>query len=113
MPANQDAEWPFDLLQSIWDEQKGLLAERVAVIEHAVSELEEDRLREPLRAQAERAAHMLAGSIGIFGFGQAGDAARELEQELADPRLERAPVARKLLLCLQIDRGPVVSRVGS
>jgi chemotaxis protein histidine kinase CheA len=111
MPAAQDAGWPVDLLRSIWSEQRELLAERVDAIDHATAALEGGRLDEQLRVQAQRAAHTLSGSIGIFGFHQASEAARELELELESPALERVPTIRKLLSCLhRIDRGPPESR---
>jgi len=100
MPGVQDAGWPVDLLQSVWSGQRELMAERIDVIERAAAALEEGRLEEQLRVQAQRVAHMLAGSIGIFGFQQAGEAARELELELASPALERASTVRSLLSCL-------------
>jgi HPt (histidine-containing phosphotransfer) domain-containing protein len=106
-----DNGWPVDLLQSIWSEQYELLADRIGVIERATSALEDDSLEEGLRVQAQRAAHMLAGSIGVFGFQQAGEAARDLELELelalACPTPGRASILRSLLLSLhQIDRAP-------
>jgi hypothetical protein len=97
IPGVKDAGWPVDLVQSVWVEQRHLLAERVDVIERAALALEEDCLGEELRAQAQRAAHMLAGSVGIFGLQRAGEAARDLELELARPSPERAPIVRRLL----------------
>ena len=41
---------------------------------------------------------MLAGSLGMFGFLDASSAARALEAELEQPRVERAPQLSVLLL---------------
>jgi HPt (histidine-containing phosphotransfer) domain-containing protein len=88
------------------------LVERIEVIERATSALEEDQLSEQLRAEAERAAHMLAGSLGIFGSQTASDVARDLELALARPAPQRARAVRGLLSRLpRIDREPPVLRV--
>jgi HPt (histidine-containing phosphotransfer) domain-containing protein len=94
---NPDSAWPVDLLRAVWNQQRPLVAERIGIIERAASELDQGRLDEQLRADAQRAAHMLAGSIGIFGFAQASAAARELEAELDQPSRERAQAVRALL----------------
>jgi chemotaxis protein histidine kinase CheA len=95
-PGAQRAGWPVDLLQAIWSEQQPLLDERIGVIERAASALDQNRLGERLRAEAQRAAHMLAGSIGIFGFDDASQAAHALELELACPSRERAQTMHAL-----------------
>ena len=81
--------WTLQALRSVWTHQRGRVEERIGVIERAAAALAEDRLDPGLRADAERAAHMLAGSLGMFGFLDASSAARELEAELARPSEER------------------------
>ncbi|HUN79317.1 MAG TPA: Hpt domain-containing protein [Solirubrobacteraceae bacterium] len=71
------------LLGAVWERQRGRIGERLASIERAVRALARDELDAETRRVAERAAHMLAGSLGTFGFAGASDAARELERELA------------------------------
>jgi HPt (histidine-containing phosphotransfer) domain-containing protein len=111
IPDNE-VGWPVDLLRTVWNEQRPLLAQRIEVIEHATSALEENRLGEELRAEAQRAAHMLAGSLGIFGSQTASDVARDLEMALARPAPQRAPAVRGLLSRLpRIDREPLVLHV--
>jgi len=74
----------------------------------AVAALAENRLDDNLRADAGRAAHMLAGSLGMFGFIDASDAARELEAELARPAPKLAHVSSALLRRLRGGiQGPV------
>ncbi len=73
------------------------MGERVALIERAVNALGAGELDERLRSEALRAAHMLSGSLGTFGFAGASEAAGALEQEFADPRSEQAPIMRALL----------------
>ncbi len=82
--------------------------DRMATIEHALTELVDDRLDPGLRGEAERAAHMLAGSLGMFGFILAADAARRLECELLHPRVEQAPMLSGLLARVRAGiQGPV------
>lgn len=85
-PATQSelehAAWTVDALRSVWDRQHVRVGERIGVVEQALVALGEDHLDRELRAAAERAAHMLAGSVGMFGFLDASDAAHELESEL-------------------------------
>ncbi len=79
-------------LRAIWSKHRAAALERVSVIERAARELQAAELDDPLRGEAQRAAHMLAGSVGTFGFTRASDAAHDLEQELAIPSRARAPV---------------------
>ncbi len=67
------------------------------MIERAIAALANESLDADLRREAERAAHMLAGSVGMFGFLDASDAAHSLEAELAQPMSDRAPQLFALL----------------
>lgn len=107
IPDKHDG-WPVDLLRAVWSEQQPLLAERIEVVERATSALEEDRLGEELRVEAQRAAHMLAGSLGIFASQTASEVARDLELALARPAPQQAPAVREMLSRLpRIDREPL------
>lgn len=69
--------------------------ERVEVVAKAVEALAQGRLEENERAQAEQAAHSLAGSAGTFGFHEVTEPARDLEQLLGgDPTVAGEPTAR-------------------
>jgi chemotaxis protein histidine kinase CheA len=70
-------------LDTIWRQYEGEIHERVQLVRRACLELQADRLGLTLCEDARRAAHMLAGSVGTFGFQRASDAARALELELA------------------------------
>jgi chemotaxis protein histidine kinase CheA len=83
--------WAAEALRSVWERQRPVVGERIAVIEAAVAALAQERLDPKLRADATRAAHMLAGSVGMFGFMDASEAAHELEAALAQAGPERAP----------------------
>ncbi len=101
--------WTIGVLRSVWGHQRGRVHDRIAVIEHAIAALADDSLDADLRREAERAAHMLAGSVGMFGFVGASDAARSLELELVHPTPDRAPQLSALLDRVRSGvRGPVV-----
>lgn len=111
-PATQSelehAAWTVDALRSVWERQHDRVSERIGVVEQALRALSEDRLDDELRADAERAAHMLAGSVGMFGFLDASDAARELESDLAQATPDRTTALLALLGRLREGvRGPV------
>lgn len=100
--------WTVDALRVVWERQQERVDCRIELAERAVAALAEGRLDDDLRAEAERAAHMLAGSLGMFGFIDASDAARELEAELARPAPESAQVSSVLLRRLRSGiQGPV------
>lgn len=66
-------------ITEIWKDSAGLIESRVDQIESAVAELLDGGLSDEYRAAAIHAAHTLAGSVGSFGFAQAGTLAREAE----------------------------------
>ncbi|HEY2201414.1 MAG TPA: response regulator, partial [Solirubrobacteraceae bacterium] len=74
-----------EALRAVWEAHRGDVLQHVSLIERAASALAAGELDEQLRDNAKRAAHMLAGSIGTFGFLSASEAARELERELSGP----------------------------
>ncbi len=89
--------WGVDALRAVWARQQWQVGERIGVLEVALAALAGGRLDADLRCEAERAAHTLAGSLGMFGFTSAADAARKLEQELAAPEPRSAPGLSELL----------------
>lgn len=94
---------PVDSLRAIWEEQRSNVLERVSLLERAAVALDAGELAEPLREEAWRAAHMLAGAVGTFGFAGASLAARELEAKLADPSLADAGEISPLVVALRRD----------
>ncbi|MEM8809883.1 MAG: response regulator [Cyanobacteria bacterium P01_G01_bin.38] len=64
---------------AVWDRAKQRLSNRIAVIEQATSAGITDTLADELRQQAEREAHKLAGSLGMFNFDEGSQLAREAE----------------------------------
>ncbi|MEO1399987.1 MAG: response regulator [Cyanobacteria bacterium J06635_1] len=64
---------------AVWDRAKQRLSNRIAVIEQATSAGITDTLADELRQQAEKEAHKLAGSLGMFNFDEGSQLAREAE----------------------------------
>ena len=88
-------------LRTIWEAHREEVLESLELIARAVAELLGGALDDGLRAEAARAAHKLAGSVGTFGFARASERALELELALADPdslTTERAPELADLWL---------------
>ncbi len=69
----------FPHASRLWEQFQGLVWERVAVLEQAAGALADGSLQEPLRQQAEREAHRLAGGLGCIGFPEGTRIAREIE----------------------------------
>jgi chemotaxis protein histidine kinase CheA len=98
-------------LQSIWEHQQDRASVRIDLIERAIGALANNNLDVDLRHEAERAAHTLAGSVGMFGFMQASEAAHRLERELGHPTRNHVANLSALLLTLRNGvKGPVILR---
>jgi diguanylate cyclase (GGDEF)-like protein len=101
-------------IQAIFETSKDELARRIETLDETVAALLDGKLDESLRAEAERDAHKLAGSLGMFGLPRGSELARELEQALAvpdGPELSEAPRLAELVLALrsQLDDAPAGS----
>jgi DNA-binding response OmpR family regulator/HPt (histidine-containing phosphotransfer) domain-containing protein len=64
----------------IWEKFKDNFGGQVIVLKEANKLLVDDRLTIEQRAQARRAAHSLAGSLGIFGFRTGSQLAKKIER---------------------------------
>jgi diguanylate cyclase (GGDEF)-like protein len=101
-------------VQAVFAKTRGELARRVETLEETVAAMLEGKLDESLRARAERDAHKLAGSLGMFGLPRGSELARELEQALAvldGPALSDAPRLAELVVALrsELDDAPAGS----
>lgn len=91
-------------VKAVLDEHRGTLDDRVATVEEAVTAMVSAGLDEDLRARAERDAHKLAGSLGMFGLPRGSEIAAELEQSLGvvgGPAAAELPRLAELVLDLQ------------
>jgi diguanylate cyclase (GGDEF)-like protein len=95
-------------VEAVWERSRERTAGRIGTLEEAIGAMLDDSLSEDLRAQAERDAHKLAGSLGMFGFPRGSEIARELEQALAAPAPSQAFHLAELALALsaEIDSRP-------
>jgi diguanylate cyclase (GGDEF)-like protein len=98
-------------VQAVFQRSRGELSRRVGTLEEMVAAIVEGGLDESLRASAERDAHKLAGSLGMFGLPLGSELARELEHALAvpgGPAMAQAPRLAELVLMLrsQLDEAP-------
>lgn len=76
--ANLQAQTAAGIL-GVWEQVQAVIDQRVTVLEHAVTLLLDQQLSEPARQHAEREAHKLAGSLGMFGADQGSRLAQEIE----------------------------------
>jgi diguanylate cyclase (GGDEF)-like protein len=70
-------------ISNIWEQVKEDTNRRVDVLEEAVALLLKNKLSDEWRQQAEREAHKLAGSLGMFGADEGSRLAQEIETLLA------------------------------
>jgi HPt (histidine-containing phosphotransfer) domain-containing protein len=97
---------PPVVLGAIWAEHEATTLDRVALLEDAVERLIAGDLPEHEREQARNAAHMLAGSVGMFGFERSSAAAHALEEALergVTPDCERAHVLREHVAAMRTE----------
>ncbi|MBF1999885.1 MAG: PAS domain-containing protein [Synechococcales cyanobacterium M58_A2018_015] len=83
--TQSSANLPPDLtaVQQVLARFRSTLTDQIAVLQQFGLALQAGSQEAPLRQQAQQEAHKLAGSLGIFGYPQGSDWARELEQLLA------------------------------
>lgn len=79
-PEQQEHRATTAAVAEVWQRFKETMQNRVAVLEQATVALLEGTLDDDLRQNAEREAHKLAGSVGVFGFLEGSRLAREIEQ---------------------------------
>ncbi|MBD2093567.1 response regulator [Trichocoleus sp. FACHB-591] len=70
-----------DQLAQLWEQYRGLMEERFAVLQQAVHT---DPLSSELRSAAESAAHKLAGVLGMFDREEGTQIARQLEKQFEE-----------------------------
>ncbi|WP_158794001.1 Hpt domain-containing protein [Granulicella sp. L60] len=73
-----------DLLVKLWRKNLPTLHERLDLLDRAAGEAASGRLDEAKREEARDIAHKLSGSLGMFGYEQGTQIAREIEQILKD-----------------------------
>lgn len=103
-------------MESLWTKFRDTFTAQIRQIESAVKALMNQCLTPELRHQAEREAHKLAGSMGMFGFERGSVLAQEVEQLLkAAPTLTTEQIQRLSSLTQslwdELNQGPKVQPV--
>ena len=78
-------------LAAIWQRQQPQVSQRIELLEQAAAAIP---LSEARQQEAASIAHKLAGMLGMFGFTEGTEIARELEQHLDQPNPEAATLSR-------------------
>jgi CheY-like chemotaxis protein len=106
MSENQTVDSLEADLQRLWETSRPEIEQRLAVIESCVAAWQTDPVPDDEWQTAERAAHRLAGALGILGFEGAGNAARRLNRLLgSQQRPSEAHHAAELLAALRHELG--------
>jgi len=77
-----DGDGEAEMLRRLWKRHREDVARRVDVLARAVAVLHEGHGDPVIAREGQAAAHTLAGSLGMFGFREAGEAAADLERKL-------------------------------
>jgi HPt (histidine-containing phosphotransfer) domain-containing protein len=102
MAAQNNAQRKLDAkLKTIWQENKNVLAQRIAIVRKACPSAEAGSLTLAERDEAKAAAHKLAGSLGMFGLLDASAYASEIELRLEQMAIGEVIAVRALLESLE------------
>jgi HPt (histidine-containing phosphotransfer) domain-containing protein len=89
------------LLDTLWQRNLPLLAERLTELDNAAEAAATQTLTSQAREAAASTAHKLAGSLGMFGYPNGTDLARSIEQLLEAPIAVDATALRELATALR------------
>jgi HPt (histidine-containing phosphotransfer) domain-containing protein len=82
------------LIATIWARNQPLVEERLRVLEGVAAAAGEGRLSEAQRVEGQDVSHKLSGSLGMFGFPEGTEIARELEVALGGAQPDPALLGR-------------------
>lgn len=122
-PQKEDKETPAttpavellfnQAMSGMWQQYRGLMVQRLEVLQTAATAVQEGKLSEELRRDAERAAHKLAGVLGMFDREAGTLLAREVEVLLGHEVLLSAQEGKLLSLVQELSNilelAPVLS----
>ena len=96
------------LLQALWKRNLPVLQSRLDLLDEAAAAAVAGSLNEDLRREAAATAHMLAGSLGMFGYAEGTEIARNIEHLLESsepfPLETLREMSSKLRIKLRMDR---------
>ena len=71
------------LLAQLWQKNRPIVEERLATLDQAATTAASGGLSGDLRKEAAQAAHKLAGALGMYGFEEGTNIAREIDALLS------------------------------
>lgn len=101
------------MLAQLWEKHRSTIQERIALLQRAISELRSAELQPSTRDECRNAAHKLAGSLGTFGFHEATELARAIEEMMSKEVLtdqDRVRFAQNVEEISQLTNGPSTPR---
>lgn len=81
-PSQLESQQDVLSINNVWQKFTGRVIEQINILEQAAQGLNQHTLNQGLHFQAEKEAHMLAGSLGTYGFSKGSFFAKEIEQLL-------------------------------
>jgi diguanylate cyclase (GGDEF)-like protein len=91
-PPRETEPPPFDrAMADLWERYRGLMGQRLAVLQGAAREVRANSLSPATRTSARQAAHKLAGVLGMFGREEGTELAREIEELFESDRTADIP----------------------
>lgn len=81
-------------ITAFWGKYQLQYSNRLSIIEQAITALQTHTLTEELRHQAQREAHTLRGSLGLFDLDDASELSRQIEQLLKTDQLDQKQQAQ-------------------
>jgi diguanylate cyclase (GGDEF)-like protein len=101
-PASSSSEQEFDRkMGEMWQRYQGLMTERLEILQTAAVTIQNETLSPELHQSAERAAHKLAGVLGMFAKEEGTQLARELENLLRENQVLTTPQQQQLVSLVQ------------
>lgn len=71
------------VLAQLWQKNRPIVEERLATLDRASAAAASGRLSSDLRKEAAQAAHKLAGALGMYGYEEGTNIAREIDALLS------------------------------
>ncbi len=101
-PPSPSTEHQFNqAMEGLRTQYQGLIAQRLEALQKAATAIQAGKLTEPLRQEAGKAAHKLAGVLGMFEKETGTLLAREIEQILLAPGMLLPEQEQRLLTMVQ------------
>ncbi|MEM9002360.1 MAG: response regulator [Cyanobacteria bacterium P01_F01_bin.86] len=99
----------------LWSKYQGLMTQRVDALTQAVDGIQVGDLASDLQADATKAAHKLAGVLGMFEQDEGSDLAREietlLESNASDSLQQVPPLVQQLIELIQVEPSEAVVEI--